>query len=202
MLTLSGTVTLTTRTELLWIAVAAGRMGIEGTKNLSAFVKLVDALSVSTNLMGENAATSIARILEVAGEAQSNVTGVASAINALSNSVAATESEIVHFVLRLQSQYEKQNRAADRWIEKLSDTNGATEQMAAQAERAMSSYKLLGSEKLAALRSAIGSIRAETESLKQSLSATLSSLKDELDSLDNNQLSIETRAYQAQLASL
>ncbi len=63
MLTLSGTVTLTTRTELLGIAVAAGRMGIEGTKNLSAFVKLVDALSVTTNLMGENAATSIARIL-------------------------------------------------------------------------------------------------------------------------------------------
>lgn len=202
MLTLSGTVTLTTRTELLGIAVAAGRMGIEGTKNLSAFVKLVDALSVTTNLMGENAATSIARILEVAGEAQSNVTGVASAINALSNSVAATESEIVHFVLRLQSQYEKQNRAADRWIEKLSDTNGATEQMAAQAERAMSSYKLLGSEKLVALRSAIGSIRAETESLNQSLSATLSSLKDELDSLNNNQLTIETRAYQVQLASL
>lgn len=74
--------------------------------------------------------------------------------------------------------------------------------MAAQAERAMSSYKLLGSEKLAALRSAIGSIRAETESLNQSLSATLSSLKDELDSLNNNQLTIETRAYQVQLASL
>jgi TP901 family phage tail tape measure protein len=103
---------------------------------------------------------------------------------------------------RLQSQYENQNRAADRWIEKLSDTNGATEQMAAQAERAMSSYKLLGSEKLTALRSAIASIRAETESLNQSLSATLSSLKDELDSLNNNQLSIETRAYQTRLASL
>jgi len=98
---LSADVTPTTQTELLSIAEAAGKMGIEGAANISAFVKSIDALSSTTDLIGDDAATALARIIEVTGETQSNVTGVASSINALGNSVAATESEIVKFAQRL-----------------------------------------------------------------------------------------------------
>jgi TP901 family phage tail tape measure protein len=98
---LSGDVTSTTKAELLAIAEAAGRMGIEGAENIAAFTKSIDALSSATGLAGDETAQAIAQILNVTGEAQSNVVGVSSVIAELGNTTATTEEQIVHFAKRL-----------------------------------------------------------------------------------------------------
>ncbi|MGB2220821.1 tape measure protein [Neptunomonas sp.] len=103
---------------------------------------------------------------------------------------------------RLVKRYNAQTKSAERFIEKLSDTTTATAEVVEQAERAVSNYDLLGDEQLSALRSAIAAVKAETDSLNDSLSSTLNTLRDELDSLNNDTLSIETRAYKNQLADL
>lgn len=100
---LSQDATPTTRAGLLEIASAAGRMGVEGVDNIAAFTKSIDSLSYAAELAGDETAQSVAQILNVTGEAQSNVTGVASAIAALGNSTATTEAEILKFSNRLAS---------------------------------------------------------------------------------------------------
>jgi TP901 family phage tail tape measure protein len=98
---LSGDVTSTSTAKLLEIAEAAGRMGIEGAENIAAFTKSIDALSSATGLAGDETAQAIAQILNVTGEAQSNVVGVSSVIAELGNTTATTEEQIVHFAKRL-----------------------------------------------------------------------------------------------------
>lgn len=94
---LSGDVTPTTTAELLGVAEAAGRMGVDGVENILAFTKSIDALSSATGIVGSDAAQAIAQILNVTGEAQSNVSGVASVIAELGNTTATTEEQIIHF---------------------------------------------------------------------------------------------------------
>jgi TP901 family phage tail tape measure protein len=100
---LSTEVTPTTKSELLGIAESAGRMGIQGAENIRQFTKSIDALSSATGLAGDETAQAIAQILNVTGEAQSNVTGVSAAIAELGNTSATTEDQIVHFAKRLAS---------------------------------------------------------------------------------------------------
>ncbi|MGY8872641.1 MAG: phage tail tape measure protein, partial [Pseudomonadales bacterium] len=100
---LSSDVTPTTKAELLGVAESAGRMGVQGAENIQAFTKSIDALASATDLLGEDGATAIARILNITGEAQENVAGVASSIAGLGNVTAASESEIAKFALRLAS---------------------------------------------------------------------------------------------------
>lgn len=100
---LSSGVTQTTTKELLNIAEAAGRMGIQGADNIRSFTTSINALSSATGLAGDETAQAIAQILNVTGEAQSNVGGVASAIAELGNTSATTEEQIVHFAKRLAS---------------------------------------------------------------------------------------------------
>lgn len=98
---LSGNVTRDAKAELLSIAEAAGRMGIQGAENISAFTKSVMALTSATDMASDETAQAIAQILNVTGEAQSNVVGVAATIAELGNTTATTEEQIVHFAKRL-----------------------------------------------------------------------------------------------------
>ncbi|WP_010322151.1 phage tail tape measure protein [Marinobacterium stanieri] len=100
---LSGDVSSTAKSQLLAIAEAAGRMGVEGADNIGKFTKSIDALTSASDLAGDETAQAIAQILNVTGEAQSNVVGVAAAIAELGNSTATTEDQIVHFAKRLAS---------------------------------------------------------------------------------------------------
>lgn len=100
---LSNNQTATVRDELIGIAEAAGRMGVRGSENLVAFTKSIDALQSATDLTSESASTAVARILELSGESQESIANIASAISALGQNVAASESEIVHFAQRLAS---------------------------------------------------------------------------------------------------
>ena len=92
--TLSKKIPLSTN-ELLGIAQAAGQLGVTGEANLLKFTETVAKLGVATDLSGEQAATSLTRILTVTNEGVGEIDKFASVIVALGNNFAATESEIV-----------------------------------------------------------------------------------------------------------
>ncbi len=89
------------RKELLEVAAAAGQLGVKGVGNLSLFTETVGKLGLASNLSGDEAATSLARILTVTGEGIGQVDRFASAIVSLGNNFAASEREIAHHATRL-----------------------------------------------------------------------------------------------------
>lgn len=91
---LSTTIPVSTN-ELLGIAQAAGQLGIKGEENLLKFTDTVAKLGVATDLTGQDAATALARILNVTGESISSIDKLGSVIVAMGNNFAASESEIV-----------------------------------------------------------------------------------------------------------
>lgn len=80
--------------ELLELAQAAGQMGVTGSENLEKFSVTVAKLGRASDLAGAEAATALARILNVTGENIESIDTLASVIVSLGNNVAATESEI------------------------------------------------------------------------------------------------------------
>jgi TP901 family phage tail tape measure protein len=88
-------------TELLNIAQAAGQLGVTGTANIVRFTETVGKLGLASDLAGEEAATSLARILTVTGTAISDVDRLGSTIVQLGNNFAATESEIAAMTTRV-----------------------------------------------------------------------------------------------------
>lgn len=79
----------------------AGQLGIRGTKNLLSFTDTMVRLGDSTNLSSEEAATAIARIMNVMGTATEDVGRFGSTIVDLGNNFATTESEITEMANRL-----------------------------------------------------------------------------------------------------
>ena len=71
-----------------------------------------------------------------------------------------------------------------------------------KAEHAVSKYKELGEQNLSGLRSAISSAKSQMDSLNSSVQSTLNSLRDEFDEMNNNNVAIENRRYQTQVAEL
>lgn len=80
--------------ELLNIAQAAGSLGISAEKDLVKFTKTIAKLGVASDLHGEQAAATLARILTVTKENIGTIDTFASVIVRLGNEYAATESEI------------------------------------------------------------------------------------------------------------
>ena len=81
--------------ELLNLAQVAGQLGVTGERNLLKFTETVAKLQVSTDLVGTEGATALARILNVTGEAASEIDTLGSVIVALGNQFAASESQII-----------------------------------------------------------------------------------------------------------
>lgn len=94
-ITLSTDVTPTATNELLKMAEVAGQLGVTGTDNLLKMVAAADALEVSTNLAGEEAALLLTRILTMTGEGIPKIDALSSSVVALGNNFAVSESEIV-----------------------------------------------------------------------------------------------------------
>lgn len=80
--------------ELANLAATAGQLGVKGRASLLEFAKTVAQLGLATNLSGEEAATALARILNVTGEGADKVGVLGSVIVELGNNMATTESEI------------------------------------------------------------------------------------------------------------
>lgn len=81
--------------ELLGIAQSAGQLGVKGRDNILKFTSVIAKLGTASDLTGEEAATSLTRILNVTGENIQEIDKLASVIVRLGNNFAATESEIV-----------------------------------------------------------------------------------------------------------
>lgn len=79
----------------------AGQLGIRGTDNLLSFTETMIRLGDSTNLSSEEAATAIARIMNIMGTSTEDVDKFGSTIVALGNNFATTESEITEMANRL-----------------------------------------------------------------------------------------------------
>ena len=85
-----------TTKDLLDTARVAGQLGVQGEKNIAIFTETILKLGRASDLIGEEGATALARILNVSGEAIASVDTLASVIVKLGNNMAATEREIAH----------------------------------------------------------------------------------------------------------
>lgn len=82
--------------ELLAIAQSAGQLGVTGSDNIQNFTETIARLGFAANVSGEEAATSLARILNVSGESVDQIDELASVVVRLGNNFAATEAEIIN----------------------------------------------------------------------------------------------------------
>jgi TP901 family phage tail tape measure protein len=89
-----------THAEIAAVAEAAGQLGIQ-RENVAAFTRTMVDMGEATNLTSDEAATSIARLMNIMQTAPGDVDRLASAIVDLGNKGATTESEITAMALRI-----------------------------------------------------------------------------------------------------
>ncbi|KKM69497.1 hypothetical protein LCGC14_1450160, partial [marine sediment metagenome] len=91
--------------ELLRIGVAAGQIGVKGNQNIAKFVETLGKLQLATDVIGEEGAKKVARILTLtskeAGKGFKDVDRFGSALVDLGNSAAATEGEILEVATKV-----------------------------------------------------------------------------------------------------
>lgn len=92
----SETVLPSSTNELLRYSEIAGQLGVTASEDILQIVAAADALAVSTNLAGDEAATLLTRILQVTGEGVGNINNLGSSFAALGNNAATTEADIAN----------------------------------------------------------------------------------------------------------
>jgi TP901 family phage tail tape measure protein len=80
--------------ELTELGQSAGQLGVEGRDNILAFVETIGKLGRTSNISGDAAAKSLARILALSGETAGNVGQLADVIVELGNNLETSESEL------------------------------------------------------------------------------------------------------------
>lgn len=86
--------------EVAAVGEVAGQLGI-ATEDIGEFSRVMVMLGDSTNLGADEAATALARILNITGESTDNIEKLGNSIVYLGNNFATSESEIVHMTNRL-----------------------------------------------------------------------------------------------------
>lgn len=89
------------KTEIAGVMEVAGQLGVTGTKDLLNFTETMVELGDTTNLSAEDAATALARFLNITEGGYDNVDRIGSSVVALGNNFATSESEIVAMSTRL-----------------------------------------------------------------------------------------------------
>lgn len=96
------TETASSKEEIAGVAEVAGQLGVSAD-DIASFTKTMVMLGDTTNLSAEEAATALARFMNITGESQENVDRIGSAIVDLGNNFATTEAEIVNMATNLAS---------------------------------------------------------------------------------------------------
>lgn len=86
--------------EIANVAAAAGQLGVK-RQDIAEFTKVMVMMGTATNLSSEEAAFSLARMMNVMQTAPENVGRLGSAIVNLGNNFATTEAEVVAMALRI-----------------------------------------------------------------------------------------------------
>jgi TP901 family phage tail tape measure protein len=86
--------------EIAAVAEAAGQLGVE-RENIVEFTRTMINLGETTNLSAEEAASALARFMNVMGTSQGDVDKLGSALVELGNNSATTEAEILEMAQRL-----------------------------------------------------------------------------------------------------
>lgn len=89
-----------THGEIAAVAEAAGQLGI-ATDQVVDFTRVMVMLGETTNLSATEAATALARMMNIMGTAPTDVDRLGAAIVDLGNNAATTEAEIVEMALRI-----------------------------------------------------------------------------------------------------
>jgi TP901 family phage tail tape measure protein len=89
-----------THEEIAAVAEAAGQLGVQ-RENVAAFTKTMIDLAETTNLTADEAATSIAQLMNVMQTAPEDVDNLGAALVALGNDGASTERDIVQMAQRI-----------------------------------------------------------------------------------------------------
>lgn len=87
--------------EIAGVMEVAGQLGVRGVDNLLSFTETMVMLGDATNMSSEDAATAIARMMNIMGTAEGDVSRMGASIVALGNNFATTESEIVNMATGL-----------------------------------------------------------------------------------------------------
>lgn len=95
--------TASSKEEIAGVMEVAGQLGVEGVDGLTTFTETMVNLGDTTNLSAEDAATALARFMNITGESYDNSDKLGSSIVDLGNNFATSESEIVEMATRLAS---------------------------------------------------------------------------------------------------
>lgn len=98
--------------ELAKIGQIAGQLGIQGRENILNFTETVAKMSVAFDMSAEDAATAMAKASAAFGLPITDIEKLASAINQLGNTTAASEREIIAAMYRIAPAAAQLNIAA------------------------------------------------------------------------------------------
>lgn len=91
--------------NLLEIATVAGQLGLKSSSDIIQFTETLGKLELATDIVGEEGAQSVARILTITGELEKNgsenINKFGNVITRLGNDFAATESQILQVANRV-----------------------------------------------------------------------------------------------------
>jgi len=173
------------RAEMSALSAEAGalfddKMGLQSSGTVNEVDALKAALSAAHEELGKIAIDNI-QVFDPTG------------VNRWKNSVLQAKNETV-------SAYNEQKLKFLEYTEALQNGETLNASFIRNAETAVGTMKLLGSQDLATLRSAIDSATQKLESMREAAKATRDSLQDELDRINGNQANIDKNEYERKKA--
>jgi len=88
-------------TDLAQVAIIAGQVGMSSKNDIMDFTKAVSTAAIAWNMTGEATGTAIAKISNIYTIKPDHINDLTSAITTLANDTAATEREILDFMMTL-----------------------------------------------------------------------------------------------------
>lgn len=91
------------KTEIAGVMQIVGQLGVRGVENIEAYTRTMIEMGEATDWTSDEAASAMARFMNIMGTSQDRVADLGNVIVALGNNMATTEPEIGEMALRLAS---------------------------------------------------------------------------------------------------